>query len=705
MPPIQCVCTSRIPAAMSQARAKVESRSPAEFFAEHKSIAGFDNPGKSLYTTVREFVENSLDAAEELGRLPEIQVHIELVPALAVSNLYGQEAAPAETTAPDAAETPAKPAAERKSKSRKYYRVTVRDNGCGMPHDEIPRMLGIVLSGTKYNLRQARGRFGLGAKMALIWAKMTTERPLEIYTARPRSSTISHCTLDLNIHKNEPNIIVHEKLPNDGSVDGFPADFSGTEISVVIEGNWSGGAGQSYQWKILRYMRLLAVITPYAEFLMMYDDPMSEKNRLRIKYSRRTDIMPPVPKTVKHHPSSVDLVVASELRRLALERKTPDLLRFLTTSFSNITRASALEFIETLGNKFDPDMSVEEIDKPRMKHLVHKLNDGDWPNPSGEALSPAGAYNMYLGVMKELNPDMIATHEEPPHVFQGCFSPAVHTRLSSSVTTGHAFIIEAAVSIGGKSVKQGISVFRFANRIPLLFEAGSDVIYRTAQELKWNTYKMSKTDDKIGVFVSMVSTKIPFKGTNKEFISDEIPQIKEAIRSALQKCCAQLKTKIARKKAFEQHRDRKRGLTKYIPDATGAIFNVLSRMVEEGVTEAPPAAKKPRGNDTAPAPEPRNADEPIMTADEVLAGVHSGDVVLQTLRTRLAKHVDQYDASAALEYVTRLGRDAKPEKLFVPQAEPCPVVTSTHPWGSMQLLPALCINPQGSASEPTPMET
>ena len=42
-------------------------KSPAEFFSENKNIAGFDNPGKSLYTTIRELVENSLDACEAAG--------------------------------------------------------------------------------------------------------------------------------------------------------------------------------------------------------------------------------------------------------------------------------------------------------------------------------------------------------------------------------------------------------------------------------------------------------------------------------------------------------------------------------------------------------------------------------------------------------------------------------------------------------------
>jgi DNA topoisomerase VI subunit B len=42
-----------------------------------------------------------------------------------------------------------------------------------MRHEDIPEMLGRVLSGTKFGVRQTRGKFGLGAKMALIWSKVS----------------------------------------------------------------------------------------------------------------------------------------------------------------------------------------------------------------------------------------------------------------------------------------------------------------------------------------------------------------------------------------------------------------------------------------------------------------------------------------------------------------------------------------------------
>lgn len=50
----------------------------------------------------------------------------------------------------------------------------------------------------------------------------------------------------------------------------------------------------------------------------------------------------------------------------------------------------------------------------------------------------------------------------------------------------------------------------------------------------------------VGVFVSLVSTKIPFKGAGKEYIGDDVEEMVAAVRHAIQQCCQQLRTKIAR---------------------------------------------------------------------------------------------------------------------------------------------------------------
>ena len=70
-----------------------------------------------------------------------------------------------------------------------------------MPHEDIPSLLGRVLSGTKYGVKQTRGKFGLGAKMALIWSKLSTGLPIEVYSARRKQSFVSYYKLDIDIHK------------------------------------------------------------------------------------------------------------------------------------------------------------------------------------------------------------------------------------------------------------------------------------------------------------------------------------------------------------------------------------------------------------------------------------------------------------------------------------------------------------------------
>lgn len=151
-------------------------KSAAEFFSEHQQIAGFDNPGKSLFTTIREFVENSLDAAESMHVLPEIELCVEEFSEAEHNELNGirTNGSKADLSKEDeATETIEKPTKSSKaskgdakeSKEQMYYLIRCTDNGCGIPEENIGDMLGRVLSGSKHGIRQTRGKFGLGAKM------------------------------------------------------------------------------------------------------------------------------------------------------------------------------------------------------------------------------------------------------------------------------------------------------------------------------------------------------------------------------------------------------------------------------------------------------------------------------------------------------------------------------------------------------------
>ena len=281
----------------SSSSSGLKSKSPAEFFAEHQNIAGFDNPGKSLYTTIREFIENSLDAAEAIRVLPVIELKIEKLSLKEFNQLRGVEKHTRGDHSLYEKEKIAKPSKKKKemtgdgsatgaaggslssdlnsSQSGEnasadkddslYFRVSCRDNGGGMPHSYIPQMLGVVLSSTKYGVKQTRGKFGLGAKMALVWAMKSTGLPIQVYSATSPNKPISFAKMYIDIHKNQPDIVTHEQRQN-------PTHWQGTEISVVI-----GGAWRSYRSKILNYMRQLAVITPYAQIQLEFIDQDNER--------------------------------------------------------------------------------------------------------------------------------------------------------------------------------------------------------------------------------------------------------------------------------------------------------------------------------------------------------------------------------------------------------------------------------------------
>ncbi|CAD6225524.1 unnamed protein product [Miscanthus lutarioriparius] len=627
------------PKASAKESSLLKQKSPAEFFAENKNIAGFDNPGKSLYTTMRELVENALDSAESISELPDIEITVEEITRTKFNTMIGledrqrfdealyddfesekdrekrlaKEARFQETQAKNAAlGKKVKEAPSVRGKGRgeaALFKVTCKDNGRGMPHDDIPNMLGRVLSGTKYGLRQTRGKFGLGAKMALIWSKMSTGLPIEIKSSMKDQNYTSFCRLDIDIHKNIPHVHLHEKREN-------KTHWHGAEIEVIIEGNWT-----THRSKILHYMRQMAVITPYAQFLFKFLSDAADKN-LTIKFARRTDVMPPVPLQTKHHPSAVDLLL---IKRLVAETTKQNLLQFLQHEFVNISKPHAERLIGEMGPDFSPKMTVKSLTSQQLVRIHQLFRQAKFDDPSGNCLSPAGEYNLRLGIIKELHPDMVATHASSAQVFEG-----------------HPFIVEAGISIGGKDVKQGLNIFRFANRIPLLFEQGADVITRTAlKRIPWSSYKINHQQDKIGVFVSIVSTKIPFKGTGKEYIGDDITEISSAVKSTLKQCCLQLKSKIVKKLQARERQDRKRNLNRYIPDVARAIMETLVEIADQ----SPP--KRPRYD---------KEDE------ELLEKVNSEEVTEMTFRDCLTQHVEQVDYEMALDYAMQSGVSQEPRE-------------------------------------------
>ncbi|MHA1693980.1 MAG: ATP-binding protein [Candidatus Helarchaeota archaeon] len=199
--------------------------SPAEFFKKNKAIAGFDNDQKAVYTTIRELVENSIDAAEAIEKPPDIFIKMESLP-------------------------------------NNRYKITIRDNGSGVPDEEIPKCFGILLYGSKYIRKQGRGAFGFGGKMAILYGQISTLEPVEIKSST-NGKEIYYYKMRIDIKNNEPIIEEYKVIPNSDN-------WTGTEISFKFKGDYP-----RVRKKVLEYLNKTAIITPHAE--IEYIEPIDER--------------------------------------------------------------------------------------------------------------------------------------------------------------------------------------------------------------------------------------------------------------------------------------------------------------------------------------------------------------------------------------------------------------------------------------------
>ena len=173
---------------------KARTASAAVFFNDNKSIAGFGNPLRAVFTSIRELVENALDAAEKRNVTPNIYLRLRRLTTEEVSNLMDMDSTKLD------------------NKKLDFLQLSCRDNGVGVPRELIPQLFGTVLAGTKYGAQQTRGRFGLGSKMVLLYSMSTLDLPIQI-TTRPMGSDVTYrVKLLINLEKNQPIIVSDEEI-------------------------------------------------------------------------------------------------------------------------------------------------------------------------------------------------------------------------------------------------------------------------------------------------------------------------------------------------------------------------------------------------------------------------------------------------------------------------------------------------------------
>ena len=473
-------------------RVTFEEISAADFFYRNRDIAGFTNPSRAIFAAIRELVENSLDAAETLKIPPDIYVRLAYEGAA--------------------------------SAGAQIYRLRVEDNGIGVPPRHIPSAFGQILFGSKYKLKQQRGTFGLGGKMAILYGQITTHKPAKVISSTGMSKIYAY-KLMIDIQRNRPIILDRKIMINKNR-------WRGTIVEFSLEGDYFRAMP-----KILEYFKQTAMVNPYAN--LTFVDP---KGRL-YKFTRVTREMPDPPKETLPHPYGVDVEL---LQRLINATPHKNMLDFLMNHFhrvGEITARKFLEFSEIRPSKNPKKLSHEEI--VRLMQMLKKFKE--FLPPDAGCLSPLGEELLKAGIKKELKPEFIAVHQRKPATY-----------------AGHPFIVEVGIAYGGEVPKKdGFVIYRFANRIPLLYDEASDVSVKVINSMNWRRYKVTP-DMPIAILVHICSTKVPYKTVGKEFIADR-PEVRREIANGLREVARRLRRFLSRREYVYRERKRLGIFSKYLP--------------------------------------------------------------------------------------------------------------------------------------------
>jgi DNA topoisomerase-6 subunit B len=312
------------------------------------------------------------------------------------------------------------------------------------------------------------------------------------------------------------------------------------------------------------------MVNPYAN--LTFVDP---KGRL-YKFVRATTNMPEPPKETMPHPYGVDVEL---LQRLIQITTCTNMLDFLKGHFHRVGEITAVKFLifsnlisfsckehgkiendqikwvdsrpscpicgktAEYSSKNPKKLSHEEI--VRLMQNLKKYKD--FLPPDASCLSPLGEDLLKAGITKELKPEYLVVHQRKPSTY-----------------AGHPFIVEMAMAYGGDVPKRGTFViYRFANKIPLLYDEASDVAYRVISAMNWRRYKVAP-DMPIAIVVHICSTKVPYKTVGKEFIADR-PEVRREMANALREVARQLQHFLSRQEHVHMEKKRLGIFSKYLP--------------------------------------------------------------------------------------------------------------------------------------------
>ena len=575
--------------------------SVSEFFAKNRHLLGFDSPRKALLTSVKEAVDNSLDACEEAGILPEIWVRIEPV-----------------------------------GDSGSRYRMGVQDNGPGIVRKQIPLIFGKLLYGSKFHrLRMSRGQQGIGISAAGMYGVLTTGKPVRIVSKISAKEPAHYYELRIDTKTNEPQILNGkgegidippgkpgvDALAKHGiewvaSNDRGEAVEHGTRVTIEMEAKFQRGRGS-----VEEYLEQTAIANPHCRIHFL---PPDGQERI---LERSTHELPPEPKEIKPHPYGVEL---GRLVTMLQEQPRATLAQFLTGSFSRVSSGVARRICD--GAKLSTRATCAKLGRGEADALFRVIQETKIPPPATDCIVPIGEQRLLAGLRQVVPGEFFTAATRPPSVYRGNpfvieaalaygggpgaqkVSLEALTELAgeSDARSLRQFLTTTFAGLGGEAADkileeaklaprqspsklrkdalatlhsamqhvnldegQNMTVLRFANRVPLQFQHAACAVTQTILSTNWRSYGLSQSrgslpSGPVTVMVHVASVWVPFTSESKEAIAS-YPEIQKEIRLALQAVGRNLGLFLRRRLRVQQEGQRRSIFLRYLGEVARAV--------------------------------------------------------------------------------------------------------------------------------------
>ncbi|MBC7120357.1 MAG: DNA topoisomerase VI subunit B [Candidatus Methanosuratus sp.] len=490
---------------------KMRAVNPAQYYRQNLGQLGFGDPEHALVQTIKELMDNSLDACEAMGVLPEVTVEL-----TATAKKY---------------EVVTNKTKDGGVRAFPVFRLAVEDNGCGVLKGKVAKCFGSVLYGSKFfSFKQSRGQQGLGVHAAIIYAQLTSLEPAVITTKIESDPKAYRVVLKIDTERNSPVVVSSEEVD-------FPRSH-GTRVELMIAGD--------YTQKVESFIKELSLANPHADLKFTVVAQAGQEPK-ELHFKRANEILPPPPKEIKPHLLSMEPGALLEMK--SNDACCATAKQFLVRHFVRISDAKAEDLLKAAG--LSPTSSPKEID---VEALLKAAREGDLMRPPLDVLSPIGEDALRQSIRRIYSDaEFICTASREPWSYRGV-----------------PFQIEVGAAYGGKSVigdcervKEGVfksRVIRLANKCPLIYDSRDCLLYKVVKEINWKNYKLPQDEGNlpmapIVIIISLVSTKVPYSVPGKFAVAYH-EEIREQLRLALQSLGRLIQGYIShrQRQEHEQHR-------------------------------------------------------------------------------------------------------------------------------------------------------